>query len=141
MIVVGVQLDDPAEEAGAWTPLTLDGRTVGAVVVEETTASIQLLKESALENLIALTLVVCLAVFGALLALEDERVNERLTALRLVLSALEIEAVGRAVGPQPGPIALEFLRDWLELAAEGPLQQERLALRAIVDGEIRAQAA
>ena len=81
------------------------------------------------------------AVFGALLALEDERVIERLAALRLVLSALEIEAVGRAAGPQPRPRALEVLRDWLDLAAEGPLHQERLALRAIVEGEVRARAA
>ena len=81
------------------------------------------------------------AVFGALLGLEDERVLERLAALRLVLSLLEIEAVGRAVGPQPGPCALEFLRDWLDLVADGPLHQERLALRAVVEGEIRARAA
>jgi len=81
------------------------------------------------------------AVFGALLGLEDERVLERLAALRLVLSVLEIEAVGRAVGPQPGPRALEFLRDWLDLAAGGRLHQERLALRAVVEGEIRARAA
>jgi hypothetical protein len=81
------------------------------------------------------------AVFGALLALEDERVLERLAALRLVLSPAEVETVGRTVGPQPGPRALEFLRDWLELAAEGPLHQERLALRAIVEGEACARAA
>ena len=81
------------------------------------------------------------AVFGALLALEDERVTERLAALRLVLSALEIEAVGRAIGPQLGPRALAFLQDWLDLAAEGPLRQERLALRAIVEGEDCARAA
>jgi len=81
------------------------------------------------------------AVFGALLGAEDEHVTERLGALRLVLSAAEIEAVGRTVGPQPGPRALAFLRDWLDLAAEGPLHQERLALRAIVESEIRAWAA
>lgn len=81
------------------------------------------------------------AVFGALLAAEDERVTERLAALRLVLSALEIEAVGRAIGPRPGPHALEFLRDWLDLAADGPLHEECLALRSIVEGEVRARAA
>ncbi|MBK8324785.1 MAG: hypothetical protein IPL06_19385 [Betaproteobacteria bacterium] len=48
-------------------PVFVGDDIVGAVVVEETTASIQLLKESALENLIAVTLAVCLGVFGALL--------------------------------------------------------------------------
>lgn len=81
------------------------------------------------------------AVFGALLALEDERVLDRLAALRLVLSATEIEAVGRALGAQPGPREFAFLRDWLDLASEGPLHQERLALRAIVEGEACARAA
>ena len=47
-------------------PVFVGDDIVGAVVVEETTASIQLLKESALENLIALTLAVCVGVFGAL---------------------------------------------------------------------------
>jgi hypothetical protein len=81
------------------------------------------------------------AVFGALLAADDERIIERLGALRLVLSAPEIEAVGRALGAQPGPRALAFLRDWLDLAADGPLHQERRALRAIVDGGFHARAA
>jgi hypothetical protein len=81
------------------------------------------------------------AVFGSLLAADDERIIERLGALRLVLSAPEIEAVGRALGAQPGPRALAFLRDWLDLAADGPLHQERRVLRAIVDGEVHARAA
>jgi hypothetical protein len=81
------------------------------------------------------------AVFGALLAVDDERVIERLGGLRLVLSAPEIEAVGRALGAQPVSRALAFLHDWLDLAADGPLHQERGALRAIVDGEFRARAA
>jgi two-component system sensor histidine kinase ChvG len=49
-------------------PVFVGDDIVGAVVVEETTASIQLLKESALENLIAVSLAVCLAVFAILLA-------------------------------------------------------------------------
>jgi dedicated sortase system histidine kinase len=48
-------------------PVFVGDDIVGAVVVEETTAAIQLLKESALENLIAVTLAVCVAVFGTLL--------------------------------------------------------------------------
>jgi hypothetical protein len=81
------------------------------------------------------------AVFGALLAAEDEHITERLGGLRLVLSATEIEAVGRVVGPSPGPRASAFLGDWLDLVADGPLHRERLALCAIVEGERRARAA
>jgi len=48
-------------------PVFVGDDIVGAVVVEETTASILLLRQSALENLIALTLAVCLAAFAILL--------------------------------------------------------------------------
>lgn len=81
------------------------------------------------------------AVFGALLALEDERSIERLGALRLILSPVEIETVGRVLGAQPGPRATAFLQDWSDLVADGQLQRERRALRAIVRGEARARAA
>jgi len=81
------------------------------------------------------------AVFGALLAREDERLIELLAALRLVLSALEIEAVGRAVGPQPGPRALAFLRDWADLVAGGALLRETQALEGIIGTEKHARAA
>jgi hypothetical protein len=81
------------------------------------------------------------AVFGALLAAGDERTIERLAALRLVLSPAEIEAVGRAVGPAPGPCALAFLQDWAELVAGGALPRESQALQGIIDTGVRAQAA
>lgn len=81
------------------------------------------------------------AVFGALLALEDERIVERLAALRLVLSAAEIEAIGRVLGAEPGPRATGFLRDWLELIGEGPLARERRALSGLLDAGLDAQAA
>jgi hypothetical protein len=81
------------------------------------------------------------AVFGALLALEDERVLERLAALRLVLSAKEVEAACRVLGSQPGSRAREFLQDWAELVADGPLHRERTALRAVIAGEASARAA
>ena len=77
------------------------------------------------------------AVFGVLLALEDERSIERLGALRLVLSAVEVETACRVLGAQPGPQAVAFLRDWTDLIADGPLHREHRALRAIVEGEAR----
>lgn len=81
------------------------------------------------------------AVFAALLALEDERTLERLAALRLVLSAPEVETACRVLGSQPGARVLAFLRDWSELVADGPLHRERAALRAVIAGEVCARAA
>lgn len=81
------------------------------------------------------------AVFGALLALDDECVLDRLAALRLLLSAAEVETACRVLGSQPGPHALAFLRDWAELVAGGPLHRERVALRAVIAGEACARAA
>jgi hypothetical protein len=81
------------------------------------------------------------AVFGALLALEDERALERLAALRLVLSVNEVEAACRVLGSQVGSRAREFLQDWAELIADGPLHRERAALGAIIAGEVCARAA
>jgi hypothetical protein len=81
------------------------------------------------------------AVFGALLALEDERVVERLAALRLVLSAAEIESACRVLGNAPGPCATTFLRDWLELIGDGPLVRERRALSGLLEADRSARAA
>ena len=81
------------------------------------------------------------AVFGALLALEDERVIERLAALRLVLSPAEVETVGRALGPEPGTGAVAFLRDWADLVAGGALPREAYALQGIIGTSFCARAA
>lgn len=81
------------------------------------------------------------AVFGALLALDHERAVERLAPLRLRLSASEVEVACRVLGRSPGPRALDFLRDWADLVADGPLQRERLALHAVIGAACRAQAA
>jgi hypothetical protein len=81
------------------------------------------------------------AAFGALLALDDERAVERLAALRLLLSPIEVEVACRVLGSSPGPIALHFLRDWAELVADGPLQRERLALHAVIGERCCARAA
>jgi len=81
------------------------------------------------------------AVFGALLALEDERVVERLAALRLVLSAAEIESACRVLGAAPGPHATAFLRDWLELIGEAPLARERRVLSGLLEADRNAWAA
>lgn len=81
------------------------------------------------------------AVFGALLALEHERAVERLAPLRLRLSASEVEVACRVLGRSPGPLALDFLRDWADLVCDGPLQRERLALQAVIGERCCAQAA
>jgi hypothetical protein len=81
------------------------------------------------------------AVFGALLALEDEPAVERLAALRLLLSAIEFEIACRVLGSSPGPRALGFLRDWADLVADGPLQRERQALHAVIGERCCAHAA
>jgi hypothetical protein len=81
------------------------------------------------------------AVFGALLALEDERVVERLAALRLLLSAAEIESACRVLGAAPGPGATAFLRDWLDLIGEGSLARERRALSGLLAADRNARAA
>ncbi len=81
------------------------------------------------------------AVFGALLALEDERACVCLVPLRLGLSANEVETACRAQGTVPGPLAARFLQDWLDLVADGPLPRERGALLAAVEGGRAARAA
>lgn len=81
------------------------------------------------------------AVFGALLALEDGRALERLTALRLLLSAAEVESACRVLGAVPGPRAIAFLRDWLALVADGPLQRERRAIAGVLECGCRDKAA
>ena len=81
------------------------------------------------------------AVFGALLMLEEERVLERLAALRLVLSAAEVETACRTLGDRPGPRAAGFLRDWRDLVAGGPLAREHRALSALLEAGSHARAA
>ena len=81
------------------------------------------------------------AVFGALLALDDAHLLERLAALRLVLSAVEVETACRVLAASPGPHALAFLQDWAVLIADGPLQRERVALRGALQARDCAQAA
>jgi dedicated sortase system histidine kinase len=77
-------------------PVFVGDDIVGAVVVEETTASIQLLKQSALENLIAVTLAVCIAVFATLLLLAT-RLAARIRRLHAQAEAA-IDAQGRIRG-------------------------------------------
>jgi hypothetical protein len=81
------------------------------------------------------------AVFGTLLALDDERAVERLAGLRLVLSAAEVEVACRVLGPGPGTRATAFLQEWADLVADSPLRREVLALRAAIDGTVCARAA
>lgn len=86
-------------------PVFVGDDIVGAVVVEETTAAILLLRQSALENLIALTLAVCLAVF-AILFVFASRLAARIRRLHAQAEAA-IDAQGRI----RGTIALTGARD------------------------------
>ncbi|HEX3061732.1 MAG TPA: histidine kinase dimerization/phospho-acceptor domain-containing protein, partial [Usitatibacter sp.] len=72
-------------------PIFVGDDIVGAVVVEETTGSIQILKESALENLLALTLAVVAAALAILLLFA--------TRLAARIRRLHAEAEG-AIDPQ-----------------------------------------
>ena len=73
------------------------------------------------------------AIVGALLALDDGRAFERLAALRLVLSAAEVESACRVLGAAPSPRAIAFLREWFALVADGPLQRERRAIAGVLE--------
>ncbi|MBL0141718.1 MAG: hypothetical protein IPP91_06520 [Betaproteobacteria bacterium] len=77
-------------------PVFVGDDIVGAVVVEETTASILLLRQSALENLIELTLAVCLAAFAILLFFAS-RLATRIRRLHAEAEAA-IDAQGRIRG-------------------------------------------
>lgn len=77
-------------------PVFVGDDIVGAVVVEETTAPILLLRQSALENLIALTLAVCVAAF-AILLLFASRLAARIRRLHAQAEAA-IDAQGRIRG-------------------------------------------
>jgi len=81
------------------------------------------------------------AVFGALLSLGDEATLERLPAVRLVLSATEVEVACRVLGPAPNERVVEFLVDWLALLADGPHTGEQRALATALQGWDRAEAA
>jgi len=72
------------------------------------------------------------AVFGALLALGNERACESLAPLRLALSAAEVEIACRVLGPVPGERATAFLREWLDLLGDGSLPRESRALQALL---------
>jgi hypothetical protein len=56
------------------------------------------------------------AVFGALLALGNAVVQERLAALRLSLSAEEVAAACRQLPPAPAKPIVQFLHEWSALA-------------------------
>lgn len=77
-------------------PIFVGDDIVGAVVIEETTASILLLRQSALENLVALTLAVCLASFAILLFFAS-RLATRIRRLHAEAESA-IDAQGRIRG-------------------------------------------
>src|SRR5207237_4276382 len=77
-------------------PVYVGDDIVGAVVVEETTASIQLLKQSALENLLGVTLVVVAGALTVLLAFAT-RLAARIRRLHAEAESA-IDAHGRVRG-------------------------------------------
>ncbi len=77
-------------------PIFVGDDIVGAVIVEETTASIQLLKQSALEKLLAVTLGVVAAALAILLAFST-RLTTRIRRLHAEAEAA-IDAQGRVRG-------------------------------------------
>jgi dedicated sortase system histidine kinase len=77
-------------------PIYVGDDIVGAVVVEETTGSIQLLKQSALEKLLAVTLAVVAAALAILLAFAS-RLTARIRHLHAQADAA-IDAQGRVRG-------------------------------------------
>jgi dedicated sortase system histidine kinase len=77
-------------------PIYVGDDIVGAVVIEETTGSIQLLKESALENLLAVTLAVVAAAL-AILLLFASRLTTRIRRLHAEADAA-IDSQGRVRG-------------------------------------------
>jgi len=81
------------------------------------------------------------AVFGALLGLEDAAALEYLGALRLSLSAVEIETACGIVGTAEGPRARAFVLDWIELLDDGPTQRERRVLTTLLGAATIARAA
>ncbi|MGE0356010.1 MAG: ATP-binding protein [Burkholderiales bacterium] len=88
--------DREAAILSAAQPVFVGDDIVGAVVVEETTAAILLLRQSALENLIALTLAVCVAAFAILLFFAS-RLATRIRRLHAGAEAA-IDAQGRIRG-------------------------------------------
>lgn len=81
------------------------------------------------------------AAFGALLSLGEDAVFDRLLALRLGLSAPEVEAACRVLGSPSADTVAEFLGEWLELLSDGPLEREQQALATVLHAAQRAQAA
>lgn len=90
-------------------PVFVGDDIVGAVVVEETTASIQLLKESALENLLAVTLAVVAAALAILLAFAT-RLTTRIRRLHSEAEAA-IDAQGRVRGTITSTTARDEIGD------------------------------
>lgn len=81
------------------------------------------------------------AVFGALLSQGEEATLARLAALRLSLSASEVQAACRVLGPAPNERVVEFLVDWLALLEDVHHVAEQRALAAALQDWDCARAA
>lgn len=90
-------------------PIWVSDNIVGAVVVEETTGAIQMLKLSALENLLIITLIVFVAGFATLLGFAS-RLAARVRRLGLEAETA-IDAQGRIRGDIKGSAARDEIGD------------------------------
>lgn len=81
------------------------------------------------------------AVFAALLGRGDPALNERLSSLRLTLSAEEVATVAERAARRPCTHSRQFLRDWLELLSGERARPEREHLAAALEQGSVARAA
>lgn len=81
------------------------------------------------------------AVFAAILGRGDAALNERLSSLRLTLSAEDVATVARRAALRPCTHSRQFLCEWLELLSGEATRPEREHLAAALDQGSVARAA
>jgi hypothetical protein len=77
------------------------------------------------------------AVFAAILGRGDPALNERLSPLRLTLSADDVATVARRAAGRPCAHSRQFLREWLELlSGEGAWPEREHLAAALGEGDV-----